>query len=95
MAALLVSLALGCEHCERGLGRPLPKSCTGHDVHNIAYEAPFELRGEHAACLQPRLGWQSFDAVAAAVILQDFLSAIDDALTAASAPSETEPGVGA
>ena len=38
MAALLVSLALGCEHCERGLGRPLPKSCTGRDVHNIDYE---------------------------------------------------------
>ena len=67
MAALLVSLALGCEHCERGLGRPLPKSCTGRDVHDIDYEAPFELRGQHAACLQPRLGWQSFDAVTAAV----------------------------
>ena len=49
MAALLVSLALGCEHCERGLGRPLPKSCTGRDVHDIDYEAPFELRGQHAA----------------------------------------------
>ena len=64
MAALLVSLALGCEHCERGLGRPLPKSCTGRDVHDIDYEAPFELRGEHAACLPPRLGWQSFAACA-------------------------------
>ena len=52
MAALLVSLALGCEHCERGLGRPLPKSCTGRDVHDIDYEAPFELRGQHAACLR-------------------------------------------
>ena len=45
MAALLVSLALGCEHCERGLGRPLPKSCTGRDVHDIAYEAK-EAAGE-------------------------------------------------
>ena len=56
MAALLVYLALSCEHCERGLGRPLPKSCTGRDVHDIDYEAPFELRGQHQACLQPRLG---------------------------------------